>query len=367
VVRRGLPRAHLEELVYTTKPLNDTIERFRAWNRSDLPDEDPAASLGDVVRELARATREAGIWVVPTQVVIDHYLRRNTEAFDELVGRAYMIYLDPVSRRRWQGARQGNGAARFVQQLRLQTFLLKALHDAGVKLALGTDSETQQSTLMVMPGWGAHEELALYVSAGLTPYQALRTATADAAEFLGIEDAAGTVEVGKRADLLLVGGDPLEDVGNLARVEGVMVAGQWLPRARLDAMLAETVERHRPVEREIAVLEGLLAWEGAAAAASAFTASCPHPDVAAYLENAINARGYAWLGEGKREQALEAFLVNTRTFPRSANTYDSLAEAYLGMADTTRAIQLYERALVVDPDFDNAKRMLDRIRGSAPR
>jgi tetratricopeptide (TPR) repeat protein len=70
---------------------------------------------------------------------------------------------------------------------------------------------------------------------------------------------------------------------------------------------------------------------------------------------------------GSGSRALEAFLVNTRTFPRSANTYDSLAEAYLGMADTTRAIQLYERALVVDPDFDNAKRMLDRIRGSAPR
>src|SRR5262249_50971415 len=85
----------------------------------------------------------------------------------------------------------------------------------------------------LVPGYSLHEELALLVRSGLTPYQALRAATAAPATFLGADS--GTVAVGRRADLVLVGGDPLADVGNLARIDGVMLRGRWLPGADLDA------------------------------------------------------------------------------------------------------------------------------------
>jgi imidazolonepropionase-like amidohydrolase len=84
-----------------------------------------------------------------------------------------------------------------------------------------------------------HDELTLLVSAGLSPYQALRTATANPAEFLNRSREFGTVTVGARADLLLLDNNPLLDVANATRRIGVMVRGRWLTESQLRAMLAE--------------------------------------------------------------------------------------------------------------------------------
>jgi imidazolonepropionase-like amidohydrolase len=111
----------------------------------------------------------------------------------------------------------------------------RALHDAGARLLLGTDTGNPY----VLPGFSVHEELALLVQAGLTPYEALRAGTRDAAEFIGRLDEFGTVEPGKRADLLLLEANPLEDVANARRRSGVMVRGRWLPEEELRAMLEE--------------------------------------------------------------------------------------------------------------------------------
>jgi imidazolonepropionase-like amidohydrolase len=80
-----------------------------------------------------------------------------------------------------------------------------------------------------------HDELRNLVAAGLTPYEALRTATINAAEFLGATS--GVVAVGKQADLILVNGDPLKDVSNASRRAGVMLRGQWLVEDDLRQML----------------------------------------------------------------------------------------------------------------------------------
>ena len=71
------------------------------------------------------------------------------------------------------------------------------------------------------------------VASGLTPYQALETGTRNVALFLNTEERTGTVAAGKRADLLLVAADPLEDVSNAGRITGVMLNGRWLPRAEI--------------------------------------------------------------------------------------------------------------------------------------
>jgi imidazolonepropionase-like amidohydrolase len=81
------------------------------------------------------------------------------------------------------------------------------------------------------------------VQAGLTPYQALATATRNVAAFLGTLDSAGTVAVGQRADLVLVTGNPLEQLSAIASQAGVMVGGRWLARAEIDARVAEIVEQ----------------------------------------------------------------------------------------------------------------------------
>jgi imidazolonepropionase-like amidohydrolase len=108
------------------------------------------------------------------------------------------------------------------------------LHRAGVHLMAGTDAPMP----LVYPGFALHDELALLVAAGLTPREALRAATLEPAEFLHIDATAGSVEAGKRADLLLLDADPLRDIRNTRRIHAAVLDGRLLARPDLDALLA---------------------------------------------------------------------------------------------------------------------------------
>jgi imidazolonepropionase-like amidohydrolase len=84
-----------------------------------------------------------------------------------------------------------------------------------------------------------HDEIQALVGAGLTPYQALVTGTRNPALYFGTLDSTGTVTVGKRADLVLVNGNPLQDIKHTAQPAGVMLGGRWLARDELDRRVAE--------------------------------------------------------------------------------------------------------------------------------
>ena len=105
-----------------------------------------------------------------------------------------------------------------------QRLVLRELAMMNVGLLVGTDSGID----VTQPGRSIHEELAEWVAAGLEPYQALRAATVDAARFLDMGSEFGQIAPGLRADLLLVSGNPLEDLSVLARPDGVMVRGIWI-------------------------------------------------------------------------------------------------------------------------------------------
>ena len=92
-------------------------------------------------------------------------------------------------------------------------------------------------------GWALHREMEALVAAGLSPYQALEAATRNPAEFLGATKEWGTIERGKRADLVLIAGNPLADIRNTARIEGVSVGGRWLEPAELERLIATATER----------------------------------------------------------------------------------------------------------------------------
>ena len=113
--------------------------------------------------------------------------------------------------------------------------ILKKLDDRGAKLMLGTDTITVYN----IAGFAVHQELELAVKAGLTPYHALRYATVTPAEYLGLSKEAGTIEAGKRGDLLLLDANPLTDVKNARRIAGVMINGKYLPQPVLQRMLDE--------------------------------------------------------------------------------------------------------------------------------
>jgi imidazolonepropionase-like amidohydrolase len=124
-------------------------------------------------------------------------------------------------------------AAEFSKDLAL----VKAMRDAGVELLAGTDSPN------CLPGFCLHDELLLLVQAGLTPMEALQTATRNAARYFDREQDWGTVEVGKLADLVLLDADPLNDIRNTQKIRAVVIAGRLLNRSELDAML-DKVKRH---------------------------------------------------------------------------------------------------------------------------
>ncbi|PYX37092.1 MAG: amidohydrolase [Acidobacteria bacterium] len=113
------------------------------------------------------------------------------------------------------------------------------MHKAGVPFLAGTDTA---AGVHVFPGFSLHEELIFFVKAGLTPLESLQTATANPAKFFGRQADFGTVEKGKIADLVLLDANPLDDIHNTQKINAVVLAGHYLSRSDLDAML-RAVER----------------------------------------------------------------------------------------------------------------------------
>ena len=105
---------------------------------------------------------------------------------------------------------------------------------------LGTDSGGPD---LILPGFSLHDELRLLVKAGLTPWEAILTGTYNPAVFFGTLDDVGTVEEGKRADLMLAKKNPLKKIGRLQDLAGVMVNGVWLSEEELSDRLEELAER----------------------------------------------------------------------------------------------------------------------------
>jgi len=107
------------------------------------------------------------------------------------------------------------------------------MNRAKVKLLAGTDT----SSGYPVAGFALHDELALLVQAGLSPVEALQTATINAAEFLGLKESLGTIEAGKLADLVLLDANPLADINNTRKIFAVIANGRYLPKEELQKII----------------------------------------------------------------------------------------------------------------------------------
>jgi hypothetical protein len=194
------------------------------------------------VNQLAGAVAKAGVYISPTQNVFNTAFAIG-EPVDSLKAREDFKHWPPKLRdgylraheRYWAAANDSlKTPARRAKYVAVRDQFVKAIQDSGGKLLAGSDTPEW----FHLYGFGLHRELRALVDAGLTPYQALVAATRNPAEFLGASEQWGTIEVGKRADLVLVSANPLDDITNTERIRGVAIGGRWLDRPSLDQMIA---------------------------------------------------------------------------------------------------------------------------------
>ena len=191
-----------------------------------------------VVKRLA----SAGVAVMPSLMVSDFYLGKDPAPDDPR-----MRSVPSAVRAQW---REGDWRrqqippellAQAPKSVALDWRTFKIAHDAGVTMLAGTDAAFANPFLF--HGYTLHDELARYVEAGLTPQQALLTATVNPGRFLARRDLAGRVSIRQRADLVLLDGNPLEDIGAIRRIHAVVANGRLFDRAALDALLRDVEER----------------------------------------------------------------------------------------------------------------------------
>jgi len=184
--------------------------------------------------ELVTKFRERNTWQTPTLIL----LRNVAFPFAELnlPSDSRSKYVPHKLLEIWRGGYEQNVKDTTKEQALVRAALLEKslgivgqMQNSGVKILVGTDTAAPY----VFPGFSLHEELVLLVQAGLTPMEAIQAATIAPARAMGMDKELGTIEAGKRADLILVKGNPLEDIHNIRNVEFVMTNGKMLKTAPL--------------------------------------------------------------------------------------------------------------------------------------
>ena len=201
------------------------------------------------LQRIAKQSKDAQIHVTTTMIVLDSNVRhQDDETFQSIIDRPEMRYLRPDERDRWiknNRFRRMPPAARPLQGAmwrswtKLMMKLTRELHEAGVPLMAGSDAGGPPG---VFPGVSMHEELDLLVESGVTPYEALKTATMTPAIYLEGEGEGGRVATGYRADLVLLEANPLEAIDNVRTRVGVMKRGRWFDADELEAGLERLAE-----------------------------------------------------------------------------------------------------------------------------
>lgn len=194
--------------------------------------------------DLVKTTKENNVWLVPTHVLMPHII--GTIDVNTLSGMPEMKYVSSKTRFQWRSVKSQivndpNYDAEVVKEfLKIRNKILLAMHKAGVGILLGSDAPQ----IFNVPGFSIQHEMKAMVEAGMTPYEVLRTGTVNPAIFFDAEEEYGKVKVGHSADLILLTDNPLDDIQNMQKIEGVMVRGLWNSKASIDKTLEGIAKRH---------------------------------------------------------------------------------------------------------------------------
>ncbi|MFN1835531.1 amidohydrolase family protein [Balneola sp. MJW-20] len=198
------------------------------------------------MKEVVAMTKEAGAWIVPTQALWetiigagDYEAMADYEELKYIPEAVRTNYINWVENTLTTNANYNADNAELEAEWRQK--ILSEMYEQDVKILMGTDAPQ----LFSVPGFSIHRELPYMSDAGMSNLDIIRSGTDAVGAYFSNEDTFGLIKEGHRADLILLEGNPLEDLGNLKDHSGVMVQGRWYSRDMIDEKLAELEERYR--------------------------------------------------------------------------------------------------------------------------
>ncbi|MEO8011446.1 MAG: amidohydrolase family protein [Dokdonella sp.] len=210
--------------------------------------------------ELMALMAASDTWWTPTLQVLRMSALAGNREFRDDPRRRYIPFIlwaglwQPDADHAAANASDASGRDVNSELYRLAMDNVRQAHDAGVRIVAGTDA----GDTYVFPGFAIHDELAELVHAGLSPTDALRSATIDAARFTGKSREYGSIEAGKFADMILLDGNPLTDIRSTRKIAGLFFNGQYLDRAALDDLLVFAEDQAGSLHTNLQLLWGAL-------------------------------------------------------------------------------------------------------------
>ena len=225
---------YLESILADSSPIKTSVSDRgvffpQNWQSLDHIDDRKLAAI-------AGATARANVFTTPTLYFFLHTMAiRHSD--EEIRARPDWAFTPPSVRTSYMAARERYWSTAASEQRRqryvqVRNKLVKAIVDSGGKIMAGSDAPGW----LLAYGYTLHRELEAMVDAGLSPYQALLTATRNPAEFLNATSEWGTLERGKRADMILLSANPMESIRNTTKIEAVSLGGKWFPVDSLQRM-----------------------------------------------------------------------------------------------------------------------------------
>lgn len=224
-------------------PLDDALQSGSMHSIEHLTGYYDYDSVGQFMDVYGPMTAQAGVWNVPTLVILAGFVPLDDPVMIARMEQPELRYISPHILDLWaaeaeswdalaqQGLLEYSGHSMFY----FQEILVPGLTDAGAGLLLGTDCGMPYN----IAGVSIHDELELLVGSGLSPYEALQAGTSSAALSLGRDQQLGSVTPGKRADLVLLDANPLQEISHTRQLAGVVLNGVWHSHDDLDGRLEE--------------------------------------------------------------------------------------------------------------------------------